>query len=259
MPLWPRSARECRGADRWVDTSERCSAEPWPGSVLRVRPRPAPWRSARRTPPSSAERHGLRYCRRAPLRSALFLDRSGARSAAGVVLSSTAASPWLLHPPRCAERGLRGMSPQSVRATIGDDPADLAAPLRRAAGTSVLHRIGERIAAPLPWPAGDLLNPGHPLGDPFLGELLGHGCGNPGRQGVAPTNVDRGESSPSPLDKTDALFGPVRKTRRSADYPGLNAAHARLRPTITTESHYSVRASRSCSPRVSARVGSRLI
>ena len=36
----------CPGVDRWAVHAERCSIEPRLGSVLRVRPVPAPWRSA---------------------------------------------------------------------------------------------------------------------------------------------------------------------------------------------------------------------
>jgi hypothetical protein len=33
-------------ADRWVTIAERCSGEPWPGSVVFAGPTPVPWRSA---------------------------------------------------------------------------------------------------------------------------------------------------------------------------------------------------------------------
>ena len=63
----------------------------------------------------------------------------------------------------------------------------------------LLDGIRERIAAIVPRPARHFLRPRHRLGDPFLGELRGHG----------EVNRSAGRS----LAETDALCGPVTHAR----------------------------------------------
>jgi hypothetical protein len=64
----------------------------------------------------------------------------------------------------------------TVASTVGHNPTDATPPLRGTGGTSV---------AAITRPTRDLFGPCHRLGDPFLGELWGHGCGNPGLHVVA--------------------------------------------------------------------------
>src|SRR5687767_11230089 len=58
--------------------------------------------------------------------------------------------------------------------TLGDDPADQAAPLRGAALAGLIDRIGQREAALISRATRGRLRPDHRLGDPFFGESRGH-------------------------------------------------------------------------------------